>query len=197
MGFRKTDKTSGQKHTREIGFRFGCLCLNLRFCTKVCKSYCSLCSENTCTAHRPSASPFVSMPRGLAPSPERVPLTHERTILPASPCAWPRAVSAQRTRMYPELQRGGGQRLFVLAVEVGGRRNADSQALVRQLVRVRALRVLSALRAAASNAWTRRWWGMLSTAVQHAVGGTALGAPWLSVAGLQRRACLGPRVGAR
>ena len=32
---------------------------------------------------------------------------------------------------YPELQRGGGQRLFVLAVEVRGRWNADSQALVR------------------------------------------------------------------
>ena len=47
----------------------------------------------------------------------------------------------------------------VLAVEVGGRWNADSQALVRQLVR--ALRAPPALRAAASNAWTRRWWGML------------------------------------
>ena len=74
---------------------------------------------------------------------------------------------------------GGGQRLFVLAVEVGGRWNDDSQALVRQLVRVRALRAPPALRAAASSAWTRRWWGMLSAAVQHAVGCTALGAPWL------------------
>ena len=46
----------------------------------------------------PRASPFVAMPRWLAPSPERVPLTHERTILPASPCAWPRAASAQRIR---------------------------------------------------------------------------------------------------
>ena len=72
-----------------------------------------------------------------------------------------------------------GKYPFVLAVEVGGRWNDDSQALVRQLVRVRALRAPPALRAAASSAWTRRWWGMLSTAVQHAVGGTALGAPWL------------------
>ena len=86
---------------------------------------------------------------------------------------------SRKRATYPELQRGGGHRLLVLAVEVGGRWNADSQALVRQLVRVRALRAPPALRAAASTAWTRRWWGMLSTAVQHAVGGTALGAPWL------------------
>ena len=91
-----------------------------------------------------------------------------------------RMAESRKRATYPELQRGGGQRLFVLAVEVGGRWNADSQALVRQLVRVRALRAPPALRAAASTAWTRRWWrGMLSTAVQHAVGGTALGAPWL------------------
>ena len=92
-----------------------------------------------------------------------------------------RATNEERRKRatYPELQRGGGQCLFVLAVEVGGRWNADSQALVRQLVRVRALRAPPALRAAASSAWTRRWWGMMSTAVQHAVGGTALGAPWL------------------
>ena len=36
-----------------------------------------------------------------------------------------------------------------------------------------------ALRACASVAWARRWWGMLSVAVQHAIGGTALGEPWL------------------
>ena len=46
--------------------------------------------------------------------------------------------------------------------------NADAHELVRQLVRVRALRTPPALRAAASSA-----------AVQHAVGGTALGASWL------------------
>ena len=40
-----------------------------------------------------------ALPRWLPPSPERAPLTHERTILPASPCdAWPRAASAQRIR---------------------------------------------------------------------------------------------------
>ena len=55
-------------------------------------------STSWCTAPRPRASPFVAMPRWSAPSPERVPLTHERTILLASPCAWPRAASAQRIR---------------------------------------------------------------------------------------------------
>ena len=48
-----------------------------------------------------------------------------------------------------------------------------------ELVRVWALRAPPALRAAAATAWTRRWWGMLPVAVQQAVGGTALGVPWL------------------
>ena len=55
-------------------------------------------STSWCTAHRPRASPCVAMPRWPAPSPERAPCTHEQTIRPASPCAWPRAASAQRTR---------------------------------------------------------------------------------------------------
>eukprot|EP00439_Symbiodinium_sp_Y106_P071144 s352_g12.t1 len=85
----------------------------------------------------------------------------------------PRALSAGRfhpgVATYPELRRGGAQRLCVLAAEVGGRWNADAPELVRQLVRVRALRAPPALRAVASSAWARRWWGMLSIAVQHAV----------------------------
>ncbi|CAE7905307.1 unnamed protein product [Symbiodinium sp. KB8] len=65
--------------------------------------------------------------------------------------ASPLGLSRKRAT-YPELQRGGGHRLFVLG----------SGLSVRHLP--------------ASTAWARRWWGMLSTAVQHAVGGTALGA---------------------
>ena len=49
-------------------------------------------------ARRIAAGPRVAMPRWSAPSPERTPLTHERSILQASPCAWPRAASAQPTR---------------------------------------------------------------------------------------------------
>ena len=41
---------------------------------------------------------------------------------------------------YPELRLGGGQGLCVLATEVGGRWSRDAHELVRQLVRVRALR---------------------------------------------------------
>ena len=107
------------------------------------------------------------MPRWLAPSPERAPLTHERTIYDS------RHRLATHGRE-PQARNVSGiaarrQRLLVLAVEVGGRWNADSQALVRQLVQVRALRAPPALGAAASTVCTRRWWGMLSTAVQHAV----------------------------
>ena len=32
--------------------------------------------------------------------------------------------------------------------------------------------------AVAASGWTRRWWGMLSVAVQQAVASTALGQPW-------------------
>ena len=35
-----------------------------------------------------------------------------------------------------------------------------------------------ALRAAGASGWTRRWWGMLSVAVQQAVASIALGQPW-------------------
>ena len=99
------------------------------------------------------------MPRRLAPSPERAPQCTSR------PCSQHRLAHGREPHAratYPELQRGGGQHLFVLAVQVGGR-NDDSPALVRQLVRVRAFRAPLALSAAASTAWMRRCWGMLST----------------------------------
>ena len=38
--------------------------------------------------------------------------------------------------------------------------------------------------------WARRWWGMLSVAVQQAVASTALGGPWLHP--LQPETCDGP-----
>ena len=87
-----------------------------------------------------------------------------------------RTAENRKHATYPELRRGGAQHLCALAAEVGGRWNADAHELVRQIVRVRALRAPPALRASASSAWARRWWGMLSIAVQHAVAGSALGA---------------------
>ena len=59
-----------------------------------------------------------------------------------------------------------------------GRWNQAAQQLVRDLARVRAQRAAPALRAAASSAWTRRWWATLAVAVQQAVSSTALGSPW-------------------
>ena len=67
---------------------------------------------------------------------------------------------------YPELARGGPQKLLVLGSEIGGGWNATAQHFVRNLVRLRALRAPPAVRRAASSGWARRWWGALSVAVQ-------------------------------
>ena len=53
-----------------------------------------------------------------------------------------------------------------------GRATTDS---LHDLLRVRAQRSPPALRPAACAGWTRRWWGMLSVAVQQAAASTALG----------------------
>ena len=82
---------------------------------------------------------------------------------------------------YPELARGGPQKLLVLGSEIGGGWNATAQHFVRDLVRLRALRAPPAVRRAASSGWARRWWGALSVAVQLAVASTALGRSWPSV----------------
>ena len=82
---------------------------------------------------------------------------------------------------YPELARGGPQKLLVLGSEIGGRWNATAQHFVRDLVRLRALRAPPAVHRAASSGWARRWWGALSVAVQLAVASTALGRSWPAV----------------
>ena len=89
-----------------------------------------------------------------------------------------RTAERRKAATYPELQREGPQRLVVLGSEVGGRFNGDAHCLLRDLVRVRACRAPPALRSAAASGWTRRWWSMLSVAVQQAVASTALGRPW-------------------
>ncbi|OLP76058.1 hypothetical protein AK812_SmicGene44057 [Symbiodinium microadriaticum] len=79
-------------------------------------------------------------------------------------------VAERRKRAtYPELERGGPQKLVVLGSEVGGRWNEQARRLVQDLVRLKGHRAPRALRAAASGAWARRWWSMLSVAVQQAV----------------------------
>ena len=76
---------------------------------------------------------------------------------------------------YPELATGGAQTLYVLGCEVGGRWNADAVKLVQRLVALRAHRAPPAVRASAKAAWARRWWSVLSVAVQQAVAHAALG----------------------
>ena len=89
-----------------------------------------------------------------------------------------RVAERRKRAAYPELSSGGPQRLLVLGSEIGGRWNKTAQHLVRDLARVRAQRAPPALRAAATSAWTRRWWATLAVAVQQAVSSTALGSPW-------------------
>ena len=86
-----------------------------------------------------------------------------------------RTAERRKAATYPELQGAGPQKLVVLGSEVGGRFNSDAHRFVRDLVRLRSYRAPPALRAAAASGWTRRWWGMLSVAVQQAVASTALG----------------------
>ena len=59
----------------------------------------------------------------------------------------------------------------------GGRWNDESLRLVAQLVRSRALRAPAPLRGAATQGWYRRWWGLLSVAVQNTLAATLLGTP--------------------
>ena len=61
--------------------------------------------------------------------------------------------------------------------EIGGRWNDESLRLVAQLVRSRALRAPAPLRGAATQGWYRRWWGLLSVAVQNTLAATLLGSP--------------------
>ena len=96
------------------------------------------------------------------------------------------AIQAARRRKqarYPELSRGGPHRLLVLACEVGGRWSDECVDLLRTLTAVRARRTAPAIRAAATTAWHRRWWSLLSIAQQRAVAITAIGG-WMPPGGL-------------
>ena len=106
------------------------------------------------------------------------PLTRAGRPVPGADVRDGAALAAARRRKharYPELLRGGPQRLVVLAAEVGGRWGEECQRFVRQLLRLRVQRAPATLRATAAQGWARRWWGLLSVAVQRAVASTALG----------------------
>ena len=89
-----------------------------------------------------------------------------------------RVARRRKEAAYPELLRPGPQRLVVLAAEVGGRWSEEAAELVRGLVRTRSLRAPQALRGTARAGWQRRWWGILSCALQRAVAATLLGGFW-------------------
>ena len=85
------------------------------------------------------------------------------------------AVRRRKVARYPELTRGGPQRLVVLAAEVGGRWSDECQQFLRTLLRLRVQRAPPPLRASAAQGWARRWWSVLSVALQRAVASSALG----------------------
>ena len=57
---------------------------------------------------------------------------------------------------------------------------SECHAFVRTLAALRAERAPPAVRATASAAWQRRWWGQLSCAVQRAVASTLVGGFWVA-----------------
>ena len=79
---------------------------------------------------------------------------------------------------YPELALGGLQRLVVLGFRSGRPLECRRQGLVRDFVRARAHGAPPAVRHVAMCGWARRWWSILSAAVQQAVASTALGCAW-------------------
>ena len=109
----------------------------------------------------------------------------------------------RKERRYPELLRPGPHRFLVLACETGGRWSRECHDLLRLLVATRARRAHAAIRAAASTAWRRRWWGILSATQQRAIASTLLGSNWVAPLRFtppyhppKRRSCL-PRDGTR
>ena len=96
-----------------------------------------------------------------------------------------RHAERRKQAAYPELCGPGPQRLLVLGNEVGGRWNDQARDFLRTLTRLRGCRAPAAVRRSAVSGWARRWWGLLSVAVQVAVAETALGP---AAAGLQ---CVG------
>ena len=140
----------------------------------------SLCMGRSAAGARNAATPRRVPTLALVPQP----------CAAAADGAALRVAERRKHAAYPEVTWGGPQTLVVLGWEVGGRWTAQARRFVRDLVRLKAYRAPPAIRAAATVAWARRWWSMLSVAVQQAVAGTALGRGWLQL--LQQEAGAGP-----
>ena len=88
-----------------------------------------------------------------------------------------RAVADKETT-YPELARPNRYgELMVLACETGGRWHHRALTMVSKLIEAKTQTVAPLLRQAAALAYHRRWWGILSTALQRTVATSLLDQP--------------------
>ena len=86
-----------------------------------------------------------------------------------------RAVLQRKRVRYADVVSSGVSHLVVLGCEeVYGRWGEDAIDLLKQLVRSKAREAPPALRAAAAQAWSRRWWSLVGVGVQRAVGESLL-----------------------
>ena len=84
-----------------------------------------------------------------------------------------------KRRTYHELLATDARVAFrVLACEIGGRFSEECSDLVRRLVEHRAGQQPQPLRGSFHVILTRRWWALLSVAVQRAVAANLVGAEW-------------------
>ena len=91
-----------------------------------------------------------------------------------------------KQRTYPEFSRSTHNdhgKLLILACEVGGRFNSDSLWIVKALVDAKVRGVHPHLRRSAAYIWFRRWWGMLSVALQRTCSETIFSTSSLPFAG--------------
>ena len=92
---------------------------------------------------------------------------HARADSEAGVCM--RRACRRKRRRYSELLQPGPEELVVLACEVGGRWHRAAIEFVKRLVTIRVRRAPRLLRASAAQAWSRRWWSLLSVACQDVV----------------------------
>ena len=80
------------------------------------------------------------------------------------------AAIAKKRNTYSDVTSSGVACLLVLGCEVYGRWSEDAIDLVRQIARSKSRGAPPALRRAALQAWTNRWWGIIGVGVQRAIG---------------------------
>ena len=88
---------------------------------------------------------------------------------------------------YPELaQEGARHKFLVLASEIGGRFSEECTDLVRKLLNNKCTRASEGDAFLLRLVYARRWWGILSMAVQRAVSLNLQGGNWVPVLGLEQ-----------